>query len=469
VIFGATGDLAARLLMPALVNLAGEGLLDEGFAILGVATSAGDDAMLRDRLARFLADGVWHGLDTRISYRTGDFRDPGLFQALARDLRGNVAFYCATAPDFFGLIAEQLAAAGLLDESDGFRRIVVEKPFGHDLESARAHTALLGAVAAERQIYRIDHFLGKETVRNIMVARFGNAFLEAVWNSHHIDHVEITAAETVDVGRRGTFYDATGALRDMVPNHLLQILAMVAMEPPNSFAAEPIRDEKAKLIDAVRVPTRAEAATDAVRGRYTAGTVDGRAVRDYREENDVSPDSRTETYAALKLYVDSWRWAGVPFYLRTGKALARRDTEVVITFKPVALALFRDIDASRLPPNKLILQIQPDEGSTLNFLAKRPGPDVETAPVTLDFRYADHFHLARTTGYETLLYDVLIGDQALFQRADMVELGWEVVQPILDLWAEGGAPEPYVAGTGGPDAAERLMARDGHAWHGLGR
>lgn len=469
VIFGATGDLAGRLLMPALVNLAGEGLIDGTFDILGIAKDGGDDATLRDRLAAFLHEGEWHGLDRRIRYRQGDFGDPGLYAALGKELRGNVAFYFATAPDFFGPIAEHLAAAGLLDEGDGFRRIVVEKPFGHDLESARALNARLAKVAAESQIYRIDHFLGKETVRNIMVARFGNAFLEAIWNSRYVDHVQITAAETVDIGRRGAFYDATGALRDMVPNHLLQILAMVAMEPPNSFAAEPMRNEKAKVIDAVRVPTRAEAALDAVRGRYTAGAIGDQTVRDYRAEPHVSPESRTETYAALKLFVDSWRWAGVPFYLRTGKALAARDTEVVITFKPVALALFRDTDASRLPPNRLILQIQPDEGITLDFLAKRPGPDVDTAPVTLDFRYADHFRLARTTGYETLLYDVLTGDQALFQRADMIELGWEVVQPILDLWAEGGEPEPYGAGATGPEAADRLMARDGYAWHGIGQ
>ena len=469
VILGITGDLSRRLLIPSLVNLARDGLIDEGLSILGVDIREGDDASVRKSLSEFLEDGAWHGLDTRIRYLRGDFTDRGLFEALKKALPGgNVVFYFATLPRFFGPLAESLAKAGLLDQKDGYRRIVVEKPFGHDLASAKALNARLARVAAEGQIYRIDHFLGKETVRNIMVARFGNTFLESIWNSNHIDHVQITAAETVDVGRRGKFYDTAGALRDMVPNHLLQILAMVAMEPPNSFDAEALRNEKAKVVDAVRVPTREEARDDAVRGQYRAGKIGDHTVHDYRAEPDVAPDSRTETYVAYKLFIDSWRWAGVPFYLRTGKALAARDTEVVVTFKPVPLALFRDTDVEKLPPNKVILQIQPDEGITLDFLAKRPGPIVDTAAVTLDFRYADHFRLARSTGYETLLYDVLNGDQSLFQRADMVELGWEVVQPLLDLWAEGGEPEPYTAGSTGPAGADALMARDGRCWHRIG-
>ena len=354
----------------------------------------------------------------------------------------------------------------MLKQDDGFRRVVIEKPFGHDLASAKQLNKRLLAVMDETQIFRIDHFLGKETVQNIMVARFGNTFLEAIWNNRYIDHVQITAAETVDVGTRGAFYDATGALRDMVPNHLFQLLAMIGMEPPNSFDAEAVRNEKAKLLDAVRVPTNAEAKRDAVRGRYTAGEAGGKKVGAFLKAQDVDRKSCTETYVALKLMVDSWRWAGVPFFLRTGKALAARDTEIVIQFKPVALAMFRGTDLARIPPNKLVIQIQPNEGLDLHFVAKQPGPVIDTKQVCMAFRYADAFELGHRTGYETLLYDMLIGDQSLFQRADMVERGWAIVQPILNLWEKGGEPEDYKAGSQGPAGADALMDHAHHrAWH----
>jgi glucose-6-phosphate 1-dehydrogenase len=472
VIFGGTGDLARRLLVPALVNLARDGLVGEKLTIIGIGSRDGDDAMLRAGLDEFVPKNgaaAWAKLRKRITYLQGDFTGDDLFTALAGKVKGNAAFYLATPPDFFGSIVERLAKAKLLEEGEGaFRRVVIEKPFGHDLASARALNRQILDHAAETQIYRIDHFLGKETVQNIMVLRFANAFLEAMWNSRYIDHVQITAAETVDVGTRGAFYDKTGALRDMVPNHLFQLLAMIGMEPPNDFGAEAVRAEKAKLLAAIRTPTPEEAKRDAVRGRYGKGEIGGKAVAPYIGTADVAAKSRTETYAAFRIFVDSWRWAGVPFYLRTGKALAARDTEIVVVFKPVPAALFRNTPVDRLPPNRLVIQIQPEEGVTFEFLAKKPGPVVDTAKVGMAFRYADSFDLSGRTGYETLLYDMLCGDQTLFQRADMIESGWAAVQPILDAWGKG-APEDYPAGSDGPPGAAALIERDGRHWHELGR
>jgi glucose-6-phosphate 1-dehydrogenase len=461
VIFGALGDLTKRLLVPALVNLERENLLDQHTTILGVSHHDGDDAGLVDALDEFIeTDAAWRSLQKRIHYLKGDFTEPAAFQAVAEKVSGNAVFYLATAPNFFGPVVDQLGEAGLLDQADGFRRVVIEKPFGTDLASAQALNQQILARGSEEQFYRIDHFLGKETVQNIMVARFGNALLEAVWNNRYVDHVQITAAETVTVGSRGKFYDATGALRDMVPNHLFQLLAMIGMEPPNTSDAEAIRTEKSKVIAAVR-PIAPE---DAVRGRYQAGTIGDKAIPSYRDEDQVDPASTTETYVALKLAVETWRWTGVPFYLRTGKALTARDTEIVVQFRDVPMSLFADDQA--LPPNRLVLQIQPEEGISLGFVAKKPGPRIETAPVSMDFRYADAFDLGHRTGYETLLYDVLIGDQTLFQRADQIEGGWRAVQPVLDAWATG-EPEGYEAGSAGPASADALLARDGRQWHAL--
>jgi glucose-6-phosphate 1-dehydrogenase len=461
VIFGAMGDLAKRLLVPAIVNLADVGLIDDATTILGVSHHDADDEALRGALDDFVGDKEgWKSLRERIAYLKGDFEDAATFKALAERVEGNAVFYLATAPGFFGPLVESLADAGLMDEGDGFRRVVIEKPFGTDLASAQALNARLLAKVEEQQIYRIDHFLGKETVQNIMVARFGNALLEAVWNSRYIDHVQITAAETVTVGTRGKFYDATGALRDMVPNHLFQLLSLVGMEPPNSFDADAVRTEKAKVIAAAK-PVQPD---QAARGRYEAGTIAEKAVPAYLDEADVDPKSHTETYAALKVEVDTWRWSGVPFYLRTGKGLKARDTEIVIQFRDVPIALFRDTDARQMPPNRLLLQLQPNEGISLDFVAKKPGPVMETAPVSMDFRYADRFSVGHQTGYETLLYDVLTGDQTLFQRADQIEGGWRVVQPLLDAWGQG-EPEGYAAGSAGPASADELIARDGRQWN----
>ncbi|MET0271233.1 MAG: glucose-6-phosphate dehydrogenase [Sphingomonas sp.] len=464
VIFGATGDLTRRLLAPALANLSAGGLLDPRTTILGIGHQEGDDAMLRDALDDHLKDEAgWAAVRDTVRYLQGDFTGAEIFATLKTEVAGNAVFYLATAPGFFGGIVDSLGEAGLLDEADGFRRVVIEKPFGTDLASAQALNAQILARAQESQIYRIDHFLGKETVQNIMVTRFGNTMLEAVWNNHYVDHVQITAGETVTVGTRGKFYDATGALRDMIPNHLFQLLAMVGMEPPVSFDAEAIRTEKGKVISAIRPIDPAEA----IRGQYAAGSIDGEPIPAYVDEPDIDPASRTETFVALKVHVETWRWSGVPFYLRTGKALKARDTEIVIQFREVPTSLFRETVVDRLPPNRLVLQIQPDEGISLEFVAKRPGPVVNTAPVTMDFHYADHFKIGHTTGYETLLYDVLKGDQTLFQRADQIEGGWRAVQPLLDVWAQG-APETYPAGSSGPESADALMHRAHRRWHKLG-
>ena len=470
VILGATGDLTRRLLVPALANLRREKLVGDGLSILGIGMRDIDDEGLRATLDEFAppAGSGWAMLRGRIGYLKGDFEDEATYRALGERLAGtgNAAFYLATPPAYFGPIVERLAAAGLLDEGAGFRRVLIEKPFGHDLASAQTLNRCLLKLAGEPQIYRIDHFLGKETVQNLLVARFANPMLEAVWNHRYVDHVQITAAETVGVGRRGTFYDATGALRDMVPNHLFQLLAMVGMEPPNSFAATAIRAERNKAIAAIRALAPAQIRRDVVRGRYAAGRIDDEARIAYSDEPDVDPKSRTETYVALKLQLDTWRWSGVPFYLRTGKAMAVRDTEIVLQFKPVPCALFGHSGVTRLPPDRLVIQIQPHEGITFDFLAKRPGPVIEAAPVSMDFRYADHFKLGKVTGYETLLYDMLIGDQTLFQDAEGIEAGWAAVQPILDAWQRGrGRPLPYRAGSAGPAKAAALLARDGRAWH----
>jgi glucose-6-phosphate 1-dehydrogenase len=471
VIFGVTGDLARRLLAPALVNLRREGLISDELDILGLGKQDLDDESLRRALAGFVdaGDPAWKKLLARIFYLRGDFGDEATYRALADRIgRGNAAFYLATPPALFAGIAGRLAAHGLLSETrDQFRRLLIEKPFGHDLPSARALNQCLLKLVSEPQIYRIDHYLGKETVRNIMVARFANPMIEAVWNRRYVDHVQITAAESIGVGRRGKFYDSTGALRDMVPNHLFQLLAMVGMEPPNSFAANAIRTEKAKVVDAVRKLSPGEVRKNVVRGRYDAGQFGSEPRKAYSDEAAVNPESRTETYVALKLYLDTWRWSGVPFYLRTGKALGRRDTEIVLQFRPVPCALFGH-GAFGLATNRLIIRIQPDEGISFDFLAKLPGPAVETAPVSMDFRYADHFPLRALTGYETLLYDMLTGDQTLFQRAEAIEASWAAVQPILDVWSRSrDRPQSYAAGTSGPEAADALLARDGRAWHSL--
>ncbi|HEY1630040.1 MAG TPA: glucose-6-phosphate dehydrogenase, partial [Rhizomicrobium sp.] len=365
-------------------------------------------------------------------------------------LGGNVLFYMAVADRFFATIAGKLGKAGLSKQKDkSFRRLIVEKPFGHDLASAKALNKCLLEYFEEEQIYRIDHFLGKETVQNIMALRFANGLFEPVWNRDRIDHVQITVAETVGVERRGNFYEQTGALRDMVPNHLFQLVAMTAMEPPASFDADAVRAKKAEVFKSVHVLTP----DNAVRGQYEG----------YRREENVDPNSNVETYAALRLCIDNWRWAGVPFYLRTGKKMTRRTTEIAIRFRDAPFTLFKDTPVDTLDNNWLVLQIQPDEGIRLRFNAKKPGQELALESVAMDFKYADWFKSAPAVGYETLLFDVFIGDGTLFQRADQVEASWAIVDPLLKAW-ESGAPETYAQGSAGPKAADDLLARDGRSW-----
>jgi glucose-6-phosphate 1-dehydrogenase len=384
-----------------------------------------------------------------------------------RKTGGNRLFYLATPPDAFAPISRELGRAGLLNEENGaWRRLVVEKPFGTDLASARSLNGELLKIADEHQIYRIDHYLGKETVQNILVLRFANGMFEPIWNRNHIDHVQITVDEKLGVGHRGRFYDATGALRDMVPNHLFQLLSLIAMEPPARFDAYAVRSEKAEVLAAIQTVSESEALQNSVRGQYRAGKIGGAEIEDYRSTADVKPGSTTETYAALKLSIDNWRWAGVPFYLRTGKALASKRTEVAIKFKQAPFAMFRDTPVDRLSQNYLVIGIEPAEGITLQFNTKVPGPTISIDGVEMKFRYKDYFKAEPSTGYETLIYDCMIGDNILFQRADSVEAGWQAVQPFLEAWKKAGANglESYQAGSEGPPDANELLARDGRGW-----
>ncbi len=489
VIFGAGGDLTRRLVVPSLYNLACAELLPKEFSILGFDLADYTDESWRNELVAMTegfvkgsASGeqqmnkdVWQWLTSRMYYMKGDLTHPDSYQTLKAKLAdidkshatsGNYLFYFAIADRFFGTVVEQLGQSGLATEDNGnWRRIVIEKPFGHDLASAEALDAQILKVVKEDQVYRIDHFLGKETVQNIMLFRFGNGLFEPLWNRDRIDHVQITVAETVGVEKRGHFYETTGALRDMIPNHGFQLVAVTAMEAPNSFTAKNVRSEKAKLIEAVRICT-ANNSCSAVRGQYGPGEICGEKVPGYREEQDVAPNSNVETYAAMKLTIDNWRWSGVPFYIRTGKRLARRKTQIAIKFKDVPAGFLRDAGLRRSVPNWLLLRIQPDEGIAFEFGAKIPGPTMKVGDVRMDFKYRDYFGTAPSTGYETLIYDVMLGDQTLFQRADNIEAGWAVVQPILDTW---GSHAPtnfpnYAAGGQGPAEADELLAKDGRAW-----
>jgi glucose-6-phosphate 1-dehydrogenase len=484
VIFGGSGDLARRKLIPALYNLASDGLLPERFAIVGVGSSDLGDEGYRERVAELLPDHIagdyeeqrWRWFAERLHYVQADFDDPDAYGRL-RERLGEVAatfatgerylFYLATPPGFFRTIIQHLGQAGLNRQETGWRRVIIEKPFGHDLDSARALNRDIGAVLDEEQIYRIDHYLGKETVQNILVFRFANGIFEPIWNRFYVDHVQITVAETVGVETRGRYYDQAGALRDMVPNHLFQLLSLIAMEPPNSFEADAVRDEKGKILQAIQPIAPEQVLHRAVRGQYGPGEIgDLGAVPGYRAEEGVPEASATETYVALKLMIDNWRWADVPFYLRTGKRLPSRVTEIAIQFRRAPYVLFRDTPVHHLPPNQLLIRIAPEEDIRLRFGAKVPGPGLAMGNVEMEFNYADHFGSQPATGYETLLFDAMNGDATLFQRADSVELGWSVLTPILDVWSAltpRGFPN-YAAGSWGPWEADELIARDGRAW-----
>ncbi|OKH43741.1 glucose-6-phosphate dehydrogenase [Calothrix sp. HK-06] len=482
VIFGAGGDLTKRLLIPALYNLVRNKLLPEQFAIVGVSRNKLSHDEFRSKLRQDIQEfatvtvesSLWEWLEQRIYYLGGDFTDSKLYTQLQTLLTqidqdyhmpGNYLYYLATAPTLFCGIISQLGSAKLTQETDtSWRRVIIEKPFGRDLESARTLNNNILGVLKEHQIYRIDHYLGKETVQNILVFRFGNGLFEPIWNRRYIDHVQITVAETVGVELRGDFYDRTGAVRDMIQNHLFQLLAMIGMEPPVSFEADAVRDEKSKLLRAIQPFTPELVLNNTVKGQYSEGVVNHAIVQAYRSEPRVAKNSSIETFAALKLDIDNWRWAGVPFYLRTGKRLPKRVTEIVIQFKQAPSLLFRNL-TNQLTPNLLTIRIQPNESISLQFGAKIPGPAVQMGAVNMDFCYADYFGSEPTTGYETLLYDCTIGDATLFQRADNVELGWSVVNPILDVWQAHNQEFPnYAAGTWGPVAADELLERDGRQW-----
>ncbi len=484
VIFGAAGDLTKRKLVPSLFHLKKSNLLPDNFAVVGVARAEMNDEEFRKRLGDDLhefASGevdqdTWRWLEERLYYLSGDFDDDQTYLRLKENLikvdaerntQGNYFFYLATAPDYFAPVVEKLGSVGLAAEEDNhWRRFVIEKPFGRDVDSARKLNQALKQILNETQIYRIDHYLGKETVQNILVFRFGNGIFEPIWNRRYIDSVQITAGEKVGVEQRGGYYEKAGTLRDMVPNHLLQLVTLTAMEPPVSFKADAVRDEQTKILHAIQCPTPEEAFRRSVRGQYDAGTIDGQPVPAYRSEANVDPNSSVETFIALKLLIDNWRWADVPFYLRTGKRLAARDTEITIQFRRAPFVLFRDTPVDRLSNNRLVLHIQPDEGITMRIGAKIPGPILKIGAVDLNFDYEDYFGNTPSTGYERLLHDCMMGDATLFQRADQVEAAWSVVAPVQTAWNAGPPPAfpNYKAGTWGPKEADELLARDGREW-----
>jgi glucose-6-phosphate 1-dehydrogenase len=491
VIFGATGDLTKRKLFPALYNLAKDGHLPENFAIVGV----GRQEMLSEDFRKQITTDLKEYADSpdaklikwfagRTYYTGGDFDDDKKLFADIKDMLRDVTashkipenyfYYMAIPPQMFAGVAEKIVANGLGKEEKGhWRRFIFEKPFGRSLESAKKLNSDLLKILKEDQIYRIDHYLGKETVQNLLVFRFGNSIWEPIWNRNYVDHVQITVAEQLGVEGRGGYYETAGALRDMIPNHIFQLVTLTAMEPPSSFRADAVRDEQVKVLQGIKCFSPEDALQDAVRGQYGAGSMEdgggrGKAAKvpAYRKEEDVAKDSGTETFAALKLSIDNWRWADVPFYVRTGKRMPTRHSSIVIQFKKAPFILFRDTTVERLTTNRIEIHIQPDEGITLHFGAKIPGPVVNVGAVDMDFNYVDHFGEQISTGYERLLFDCMTGDATLFQRADMVESAWGIVSPILDVWS---AIPPrdfpnYAAGSWGPDEADELLARDGRKW-----
>lgn len=488
VIFGATGDLTRRKLFPALYNLAKGDFLPHSFAIVGVGRQEmTSDEFCKEMIAN-LKEFVPNGADDKLIkwfkertyYTGGDFNDDKKLFGDLKDMLGEVTakhqipdnyfYYLATPPDLFANVTQKIVKNGLGKEENGkWRRFIYEKPFGRDLASAKQLNTDLLKIVDEHQIYRIDHYLGKETVQNILVFRFGNAIFEPIWNRNFIDHVQITVAESLGVERRGGYYDNAGALRDMIPNHILQLVTLTAMEPPVSFDADSVRDEQAKILQSIQPFSPEEVIKETCRGQYDAGEIDGKQVPAYRDEEMVAPASNTETFAALKLGLDNWRWADVPFYIRTGKRMACRHSSIIVQFKQAPFTLFRDTSVDRLRTNRIVIHIQPDEGITLHFGAKIPGPIVQVGPVDMDFNYLDHFGEQVSTGYERLLFDCMIGDATLFQRADMVEASWKIVDPVLDVW-KALPPRDfpnYAAGSWGPKESDELLEADGRAWKNL--
>jgi glucose-6-phosphate 1-dehydrogenase len=480
VIFGVTGDLARKKVMPAIYDLANRGLLPPGFSLVGFARRDWADEdfaqivhdAVREHSRTEFREEVWRQLAEGFRFVPGSFDDDGAFEQLrrtiaeldeARGTRGNHAFYMAIPPSSFAAVADQLQRHGLADPAEGsWRRVVVEKPFGHDLESARELNDVLGRVFEPASIFRIDHYLGKETVQNILAMRFANNLFEPIWNANYVDHVQITMAEDIGIGGRAGYYDGVGAARDVIQNHLMQLMALVAMEEPTSFDAESLRLEKQKVLSSVVLPRRLDLTT--ARGQYAAGWAGGEKVAGFLEEEGIAKSSTTETFAAVTLEVATRRWAGVPFYLRTGKRLGRRVTEVAIAFKRAPHQPFNAQAVEELTQNVLVIRVQPDEGMTIRFGAKVPGTAMEIRDVTMDFAYGGSFNESSPEAYERLILDVLLGEPPLFPRHEEVELSWTILDPILDHWAAKGRPEAYPAGTWGPPSADQMLARDGRVW-----
>lgn len=485
VIFGASGDLTRRLLLPALYHLACDGLLSDRFAIVGCAMDEWTTDEFRERMSvqvrQFTTrapfdEATWSTFVQRLHYTPARFDDADAFVRLRTIVTGldaeigaagNVLFYMATPPSVFGLLSRSLHHAGFDTLGAGWKRVIVEKPFGHDLASAVALNREMLKYWREDQVFRIDHYLGKETVQNLMAFRFSNGMFEPLWNRNFVDHVQFTVSESVGVEGRGGYYETSGVMRDMIQNHMFQMLAYLCMEPPVSFAADAVRNEKAKLLDAVRIMGPLDVARDAVRGQYGAGRgPDGAPLAGYRDEKCVSPTSGTETFAALKLHIDNWRWEGVPVYVRSGKRLWKRGTEIVVQFKRAPDVLFRASGADQLDHNRLIFHMQPDQGIELRFHAKVPGTQLRLQNVNMRFAYGDAFQASRAIGYEVLVYNCMIGDATLFSRTDLVEGAWRIAQPILDTWSKSTPADfpNYEAGSWGPKHAFDLLERDGRRW-----
>jgi glucose-6-phosphate 1-dehydrogenase len=486
VIFGGTGDLNSRKLAPAIYNLYLEGWLPEQFALIGTGRTKLSDEEFQGRMLKDInefsrtgkvADDKWAGFGPHVRYQAADVQNADTYRDFAKLIKGyekewktpaNVIYYLAVAPNFFPIIAENLAKAGLTEDTER-TRIVIEKPFGHDLDSAKELNALLARIFQEKQIYRIDHYLGKETVQNIMAFRFANAIMEPLWNREHIEHVQISVTENLGVGERTGYYDGSGALRDMIQNHLLQLLCIIAMEPPVRFTAEEVRDRKVDVLRAMRRFTPETVREQAVRGQYGAGWLEGQQVPGYREEPGANPASNTETFAAVKFFVDNWRWKGVPFYLRTGKRLHRSASVITIQFKEVPHFIFPPETAETMRQNRLIISIQPEMSIRLQVQAKRPGVDMMLNTVDMVFDYKGTYQTQAPEAYETLLLDVMMGDQTLFMRADQVEEAWDLVMPILNSWQNRISQNfpNYSADSWGPEDAEALVAKDGYHWFTL--
>ena len=480
VIFGVTGDLARKKLMPAVYDLSQRGLLPPGFALTGFARRDWADQdfgqvvyeAVRQHARTPFRESVWRQLAEGFRFVPGDFGDDDAFDQLARTVAdldrvrgtgGNHAFYLSIPPKFFPVVTKQLARSGLsAQDGEQWRRVVIEKPFGHDLKSARELNDVVESVFPADSVFRIDHYLGKETVQNLLALRFANQMFEPVWNANYVDHVQITMAEDIGVAGRAGYYDGIGAARDVIQNHLLQLLALTAMEEPVSFDAHDLRAEKEKVLSAVRLPR--DLGKHTARGQYAKGWQGGQPVIGYLDEDGMSPQSTTETFAAVRLDIDTRRWAGVPFYLRTGKRLGRRVTEIAVVFKRAPHLPFERTATEELGKNAIVIRVQPDEGVTIRFGSKVPGTQMEVRDVTMDFGYGHSFTESSPEAYERLILDVLLGDPPLFPRHEEVELSWEILDPITEVWASKGRPDPYTSGTWGPASADEMMARDGRSW-----